>query len=80
VNDLSNFGGDGDKEDGGWQRSGHALLALAARNALLVGWCVVAVSRLAKQSAPWRRLEAGAGTLPGPILPLRPRCDPPAGR
>jgi hypothetical protein len=56
------------------------LLALAARNALLVGWYVVAISRLAKQSTPWRRLEAGAGTLPGPILPLRPRCDPPPGR
>jgi hypothetical protein len=61
--------------------NGHALLVLAARrNALLIGWYVLAVWRLAKQSTPWRRLEGGAGTLPGPILPLRPRCDPPPGR
>lgn len=51
----------------------HALIALAARNGLLIGWYVLAVRRLMKQRAPLARLEAGAGTLPGPILPLRPR-------
>jgi hypothetical protein len=57
-----------------------ALFALAARNTLLIGWYVVAVLRLAKQSAAHRRLEAGAGTLPGPILPLRPKGDTGFGR
>jgi hypothetical protein len=60
--------------------NGRAILALAARNALLIGWYVMAVRRLAKQSGPPRRLEAGAGTLPGPILPMRPRCDIRSGR
>jgi hypothetical protein len=45
---------------------GRALLVLVARNALLIGWYVVAVRRRAKQSTPRRRLQCGAGTLPGP--------------
>ena len=48
---------------------GHALFALAARNGLLIGWYVVAIHRLAKHGAPLGRLEAGAGTLPGPYCP-----------
>ena len=51
----------------------HAVIALAARNGLLIGWYVMAIRRLTKQPAPLSRLEAGAGTLSGPILPLRPR-------
>jgi hypothetical protein len=51
---------------------GHALVALATRNALLVGWYVTAVRRLAKQESAVHRLEGGAGTLHGPILPVRP--------
>ncbi len=51
---------------------GHALLVLAARNVLLIGWYVMAIRHLAKQRGPHRRLEAGTGSLAGPILPLRP--------
>ena len=60
--------------------NGRAILALAARNALLIGWYVTAVRRLAKQSTPRSRLDCGAGTLPGPILPLRARPDRWSGR
>ena len=50
----------------------HALFTLAARNLLLIGWYVMAIRHLAKQLGPRGRLEAGAGNLAGPILPLRP--------
>jgi hypothetical protein len=50
---------------------GRAVIALAARNALLIGWYAAVILRLAKQRLPAHRLDGGASTLPGPLLPLR---------
>jgi hypothetical protein len=55
------------------QAPGHAraVLELAARNALLVGWYVVAIRRLAGEPARAWRPAAEGRALHGPILPLR---------